>query len=761
MVSKYLVIILFCVSNLQLVANPSNELQLNTFKNGIKLDGYLNEDVWKTATRITDFYTIQPVAGKPAEERTAVLLGYDEKNLYLAFICFYDDPSVIRASISQRDDIFEDDFILLYLDTFDAGETAYQFAFNPYGIQGDGIYTEHVGESFKQDFLFDSQGRIFSKGYIVEAQIPFSSINFPNKKKMDWRFAILRHTEHLNHDTVWPKVTLNSTDWVGQFGKLNGINSIQTGKGLEILPEFSAIRIDDFSVTDSKVHSGPIKGDPGLNLKYGISSGLNLDLTYNPDFSQVEADADKIDINRRSPLYFSEKRPFFLEGTDIFKTPIQAVYTRQMVDPLAGIKLSGRVGEYSIGLLSTVDEYQGTRAFFEKKAEENGLAYWMPEYTKLVDTTLAQKYGSKKSINNVLRIKRNIFSNSSIGLLATDREFEGSFNRVYGLDGRFAFSDNDVLTAQGLYSQSKDLVSSKFMEGPAFYGNYWHGTNTWNVQLFYNDYAPEFRVDNGFIERADIIANGFREGGVQLWYDFKWHANTLQYLRPILYTTRIIDHENNLIEDNVSGSLFLQFDFKTEITASYFYSREIYAGLGFDKYDYSINLINTSFSWLKADLYYFAGDEISYFTAPSFLGYVNFASLSFIFKPVSNVNVNLTQRYYRFTGGVNGINEAVTQDIKRIRLTWQLTRYLELRYIAERTILNYDDPYYNFANSGNIDLSLLFSYTPSPGTVIFLGYNDFYERGTNFQKGWPTFNRFTQSQRGLFMKLSYLFKAHF
>jgi len=738
--SKHLILVLFLTLVFNLIAKTNDHVRLKSFKKGITLDGYLTEDVWKNATRITDFFTIQPIAGNPAKERTAALLGYDKKNLYLAFICFYDDPSVIRATVTTRDDIFDDDFIILFLDTFDAGEHAYQFAFNPFGIQGDGVYTEHVGEDYKPDFIFNSHGRIFQQGYIVEAQIPFSSLNFPNKNKMNWRFAIMRHTQHLNHDTVWPKFTLNSTDWVGQFGKLSDINSIQTGKGLEILPEFSSLRVDNYSNTDSTLHNGPIKGEPGINVKYGISSGLNLDLTFNPDFSQIESDVDRIDVNRKRPLFYSEKRPFYLEGTDIFNTPIQAVHTRQLVDPLGGIKLSGRIGEYSVGLLSTIDEYQGSTAFLQEKAQSGGFDA----------TPVIQKYGSKKSINNILRIKRNIFEKSSIGLIATDREFEDTYNRVYGLDGRFAFTDNDVLTVQGLYSQTKNLITADKISDPAYYGNFWHGTNTWNFQLFYNDYAPDFRVENGFIERQDIIANGFREGGLALWYDFKSQESSLQNFRPYIYLTRILDHNNNVIEDNIWNSLFFQFDFKTEITLSYFYSKEYYSGLGFDKNNYSFDFVNTSFPWLQSEFYFYTGDEISYFTDPVYLGYANYAILSLILKPLSNLNFEYSQQYYQLTGK----GTEFTQDIPRVKLTWQIDRYFALRLISERTIVNYNPGEY-----GEFDFNFLFSYTPSPGTVLFLGYNDFYDRWKNFPEGWPSFKHFTEKQRGFFMKLSYLFKV--
>ncbi|MCB0281219.1 MAG: carbohydrate binding family 9 domain-containing protein [Calditrichaeota bacterium] len=732
----------------------SKNIVLNSLSENIFIDGYLNDEAWKSATRITDFYTLQPVEGQPADEKTALFLGYDRDYLYLALICFYDDPSNIRATVAKRDEIFEDDFVILYLDTFDDGKYAYQFAFNPYGIQADGIFTEHVGEDFKPDFIFESKGRIFQKGYIVESRIPFSSLNFPDKNVMNWRLGVMRRTQFLNHDVVWPAFTRNSTEWVGQFGKLQEIHSIKTGKRLEILPEFSSFRRD--VLTANELKDGPIKGEPGLNVKFGVTSGLNLDVTFNPDFSQIESDENKIDVNRIKPLYFKEKRPFFLEGTEIFETPIQAVYTRQIVNPLAGIKLSGRSGDYSIGLLSTLDEYQGSRDYLIEKTNQNGLYYWMPEYSTYLNG-LDKKYGDKKSLNNILHVKRNILENSSVGFLATDREFEDSFNRVYGLDGRFAITSNYVFTVQGLYSQTKDLNSTKSIQDPAFYGNFFHTSDNWNIQLFYNDYAPDFRVENGFIERADISSQGFREAGIQTWYNFQWKDRSLQNFTPYFYTTRIYDYNGAVIENNLVPYINLKFDFKTDLTLTYYYSKEFYNGSNFNKNDYVIDIQNSYFQWLQLDLHHFTGDEIYYYSALPFLGYINYNSSSLVLKPLDFINMEFSYRYYRFTGGNGGVNYGLTQDIPRLKVTYQLNQNIAFRIIGEQVREKYDDPAFDYLNSGQLDFNFLASYTPSPGTVVFLGYNDLQQRNDNYTGGW-LFNNYRRSQRGFFLKLSYLFR---
>jgi Domain of unknown function (DUF5916) len=761
------VVYLLLISSGHLAANV--QLTLNNVEN-IKIDGYLSEDSWKNASKITDLHSFRPEEGKPVIEKTAVLLGYDADNLYLACICFYKSPANIRASITRREDIFDDDYIAFFLDTFNDGKNAYIFAFNPFGIQADGIYTENGDEDMKPDFLFESRGRLFSNGYIVEAKVPFSSLNFPDDFLMDWKFAIVRHIQYVTHDITWPAFTINSSEWIGQFGTLTGIKSINKGKGIEILPEFSSFRTDKLGT--SGLQDGPVIGQVGLNVKFGISSGLNLDLTYNPDFSQIEADANKIDINRVTPFYYEEKRPFFLEGTEIFNTPVKAFYSRQIADPLGGIKLSGRAGEYSIGFISAVDEYQGREEYLTDVAGQQYQFNQNLDLTPLKEN-LISKYKSKKSLNNVLRIKRNIFGKSSIGMIATDREFDDSYNRVYGLDGNFSLNNNNVITLQGLFAQTREPGSTEKLAAPAFNGDYDYNSNTWNFQLEYNDYSPDFRLQNGYISRTDLQLHGYRDYGAGIYYEFNQQDMFIQHLQPFIYASHAYNYANEPIEQYFTNQLFFRFNFQTDMTLYYYHYKEkytlidSYSDLEFMTNTFAINLNNRSLAWFTPSFYYYFGDAIYYYApwddTPPFLGKVNSADVTFVFRPFSSLSTDFAYHVYRFDGGHNNnsnsyVDFSQTQQIARAKINYQISRYFATRLILQNDWKTYDDDVYWSDPNGEFEVNFLLSYTPSPGTVIFLGYNDYQEKTDLYDKG-LIFKNYRQQQRGVFLKLSYLFKA--
>jgi len=717
--------------------------QLNSFNSGIKVDGYLNEAAWKQATRITNFYTFQPTEGEPAGERTALLLGYDSNNLYVAIICFYDDPKKIRASITKRDNIFDDDFVVLYLDTFDDAKNAYQLAFNPFGIQADGIYTEHGTEDFNPDYIFESYGRIFQKGYIVEAKVPFSSLNFPNKNVMNWRFGCLRRTQYSNHDVVWPKMTRFSTEWVSQLGRLSDIHSIRTNRPIDFLPEYSFLRRDELD-NHNKLSNAESKGNLGANIKYGITSSLNADLTYNPDFSQVEADPNQIDVNLRSPLYFEEKRPFFLEGTEIFQTPIEAVYTRQIVDPIAGVKLSGRIDDFSIGLLSAVDDYRGSTRYLSSVSGN-------------IDT-LKQYYGNKNAYHNIVRIKHNILKNSVFGALITDREFGDSYNRVYGLDGRFSINENNVLTGQVLYSQTRGINEPQNKNDRALYANYYSGSKWLNAQLLFQDYGPAFRMENGFIDRSDILQDGFRQTGLQIWRDFLWQDGFLQFYRPFLFLETIFGYKGKSQERNFSFSNSFRNQTNTGVDLSYYYSTERFSGVEYKKRNYAINIWNHTLEWLNPSINYFSGNAIYYSYSTPFLGVSKYYDLSLILRPSAMFRLHFSYKVYQFDGIHEKIDYGLQQTIPRLRIDWQISRYFSLRMIDEMIFVRHNSTLFKTSDESNFSPDFLLSYTPSPGTVLYMGYHDLRQQTAGYKNGWGL-RDYRTNERGFFFKFSYLFRV--
>lgn len=718
-----------------LYGEESKEIYLTRFLYPIKVDGRLNEYDWKHAAQIKNFYSFRPIDGKPATEQTAVLMGYSKDALYMAVICFDPSPAKIRASITNRDDIFDDDFIILYLDTFNDGKNAYQFAFNPYGIQADGIYLDSVGDDFNPDYIFYSKGRRFKKGYILEIEIPFKSLRFPAQRDLTWGMSILRRINHLDKDIIWPAVSRNQSTFIPQFGKLKGISNIRPGKNIEILPELTSNQ--QGKLDNNNFQEGPIEVEAGVNLKYGITSNFTVDLTYNPDFSQIEADADKIDVNRRFPLYYDEKRPFFLEGTNIFQTPINAVYTRRFVDPLAGIKATGQIGDYSIGILGSIDQYYGSKDYLTDISTNQ--SYYDPSFNQ---QQFIDKYLYKNSYHGVFRLKRNILDYSNIGLLATSREQQDIYSRTFGLDGILNFDNQYIFTYQALHSISQNFFDKKEKQDPAFNASLYHGTRTFSFQVFYNDIYPDFEAANGFLERTDI-----RQFGSYFWYDMLSEKSFFTMIRPSLYSYQIYDHENNKIEQIISPAFTFETKGRTEITLTYFRIMEEYLNKEFTKNQYMISLNNKTFSWLFFNFEGIAGDGI-YYGYPPFKGYVHSITTSVKLKPTNQWESEIRLNNYLFHGWYNSQKYRILQDIYRFKTTYQFTRLLFFRFILEH------NNYYN-----DLDLNILFSYQFIPGTVVFLGYNDYLVEGLNINYDLNIFShKYNRFSRGFFAKFSYLLR---
>ena len=636
--SKGLFNLIFCLtiitSNLFAKEDSLFTVTIPRIDESVKIDGFLDDPFWKKAASIKNFYTFHPVDGQPAEEQTAALLGYNQSSLYIAFICFDSTPYNIRSTICKRDEINDDDNIVLYLDTFNSGKEAYMFSFNPYGIQADGVIVDMSPENYTPDFVHYSEGRLFKQGYIVEAEIPFKSLRFPHDKNMVWGISIGRTIQHLEQDNIWPAISRNSTTFISQFGKLYGLKDISSGNNIEILPEFTASRYNERNV-ETKSFDDTVNYQMGLNLKVGLLSNLTLDLAYNPDFSQVEANPDLIDVNRRFPLYFEEKRPFFLEGTTIFQTPLQAVYTRRMVNPMLAVKMSGNLGNgYELGILGNVDEYYGSQEFLSDKALEFSRAD-----STFNDSSLFDTYKNRKSFHTILRLSKEIYNYSKIGIIYTDMLLRDSFSRTYGIDGDLLIANEYSLTFQALQSETKDLLLN-YKNDPAFFVNLYKGSRTFNFQLFYTDIFPDFEMANGFLQRDP----DYREFGAQIWYDIRSDDAFIYLARPMIYLTQMYNHDKEehtkngrRIESYIAPSLKLMTRGQISLSGTYYRQFEDYIGYGFNLNQYLIDISSQTLPWLFASASAFWGDGI-YYDAPRlgqepFLGNTKTINWGLEFKP--------------------------------------------------------------------------------------------------------------------------------
>ncbi|MFS8085653.1 MAG: DUF5916 domain-containing protein, partial [Acidobacteriota bacterium] len=332
------------------------------------IDGKVDEEVWKQGVVFKDFLQTSPGDNIAPSRPTEMIMGYDSKTLYLAFHC-YDEPDKVRATVAKRDEIFGEDNVRIYLDTFNDQRRAYVLGWNPLGVQGDGIMTEGSGTDFSVDIVMESKGMITSDGWTLEVAIPFKSLRYEAGKGKLWGFHVWRNIDRFNDEIdSWMPNSREIASLLNQEGHLTGLEGISTERTLEIIPSVtisetgkrvSALAPGATGLDPGRFVNAPFRFEPGVSVKYGLTPTVTLDLTLNPDFAQVEADQTVVTANQRFPIFFEEKRPFFLEGIDIFRTPIQAVHTRAIVDPDVAAKLTGKRGRNTFGFLIASDNAPG------------------------------------------------------------------------------------------------------------------------------------------------------------------------------------------------------------------------------------------------------------------------------------------------------------------------------------------------------------------------------------------------------------------
>ncbi len=409
------------------------------FKTRPVIDGHLDDEVWKYATVLKDFYQVQPGDNISPSHPTEVMLGYDDQFLYVAFRA-HDDPGKVRATIAQRDRISDDDTVGIILDTFNDQRKAYQLFFNPLGVQADAVFTEGQGTDSSVDIVMESKGTMTTDGYVVEVAIPFKSLRYEAGEGKLWGVHFQRHIKHLNDEVdSWMPISRDVPGYLNQEGHLTGLEGISTGRTLEIIPTLTIsergqrVSAGNAAAPDATpfVNQSP-KFKPGLTMKYGIRPNVIASLTLNPDFADVEADQTVITANQRFPIFFEEKRPFFLEGIDIFRTPLQAVHTRAIVSPDVAAKLTGKVGRNTFGFLFASDAAPGNFS----EAERND-----PKKSAKV-----ARFFDKNATIAVLRLKHDIGRQSSLGMIATSYNFIEKHNQLAGIDGRFRLDQQTTVS---------------------------------------------------------------------------------------------------------------------------------------------------------------------------------------------------------------------------------------------------------------------------------------------------------------------------
>ena len=755
------------------------------------IDGRLDDDVWKSALVLKDFYQIQPGDNTPPSKATEVLLGYDAKFLYIAFRAA-DEPDQVRATVAKRDAIFDDDYVGVFLDTYNDQRKAYELFFNPLGVQADGILTEGRGEDFSFDLVMDSKGALNPDGYCVEIAIPFKSLRYATGEGKLWGVHFQRSIKRFNGEIdSWMPISRERTGTLNQQGHITGFLDLAAERTLEIIPSLTisetgkrvptlsqmAILADPTLTDPGRFVNEPVKFDAGVTVKYGITPTVTLDFAVNPDFAQIEADETVVTANQRFPIFFEEKRPFFLEGIDIFQTPLQVVHTRTIIDPDYAVKLSGKVAANTFGLMLASDNAIGNFQGDERLDPRNF------------------RFLDKNSYVGVLRLKHDVGTESNVGMIATTYNFIERHNHVVGVDGRFRLDPKTVFSFQALGTNSRqfffdpELGRSVFRTGNGFgYNwNYDKGGRHLSYNLSGTGRTTNYVARVGFTPRSNTNREDFivryssepkPEATLISWrlfndlgVNFDWQGRSQAWINATQFRVslprqtvlnfgytrgyeRLFEHEFGVKRAPGRAGAFAGSDPERST-----YRNTVVAYGSTNPAKQFFAAFNVSYIWNAFDFDFGAGPKSPRVSplalidpdAPLDPGPGNElrAEVNLAYQPTNKLRAEIDYLKDRLVRRDTG-RVAFDDNIVSLRATYQFSRFTFFRARAD-----YD----------SLDSSLrgqfLLGWTPNPGTSFYVGYNDDVTHN-----GFSPFTGqlepgFRRNGRTFFLKASYLFRRSF
>ncbi len=705
----------------------------------IELDGVLDEQAWTDAEAIPLLWEWFPGDNTPPPVETVCRVTYDDRNFYFACHALDPDPGAIRAHLADRDDLRrtpQDDHIVILLDPFNDERRAFQFRVNPLGVQMDAVLSTAEGfEDFSWDAIWGSTGKITADGYVVEAAIPFKSLRFPRSQRpQTWGIIMERSYPRSNRHRIRSMPTdRNNVCLLCQANKITGLEGITPGLNVEVAPTLTSSRTDRrANFPSGNLESGDIDASPGLDLRWGITPNLPLNLTVNPDFSQVEADVAQLDVNTRFALFFPEKRPFFLEGADFFETPLDAVFTRTVADPRGGGKLTGKAGRWGIGTFAANDRQ--TNLIFPANEGSDG-------------TTLDQS-----ATTGVARLRRDIGGSSYLGGLYAGRVGDGYQNHVGGADLFWQFSRSNTVRAQYLISDTDypDSTAMSFGQpdgrfmGGAFSGGFQHFSRNWAANLEYTDRSPNFRSDVGFTPRVDTRIGELNVRRVFWGSRGSWFTQ----LGVGAFGASVYDHDGQLTDRTFGGFLFYLGPNQLNLSMSASRNRERLRGIDHDLTDGEVFFeIRPSGSVLLRFVTEL-GDEVD--VANNRKGFSVTAVPLAQFSLGRPITLNLSHVYQRlwFQG-----EHVFTANLFQATTFYHFSTRMFVRAIVQfqdvrRNVAEFPFPVDQKAQ--RLFGQFLFSYKVNPQTVAFVGYSD-------TRLGTQSID-ITQRDRTFFVKLGYAWR---
>jgi hypothetical protein len=710
----------------------------------LRMDGALDEPQWSKAALLTGFSQFMPRDGIPAEDSTEVLVWYSATAIHFGIRAF-EPHEAVHAALGDRDRIFSDDRVELLLGTFHDGRQALVLGVNPLGVQMDGTLLENnqargggSGNTITSrelpdlnpDFVFQSKGRLTSYGYEVEVRVPFKSLKYQSAETQTWGFNAVRVVQHSGREDSWAPARRADASFLRQSGTLEGLTDLRRGLVLDLTPEVTQRTTGAPTPAGTAWRYDAERPKLGANVRWGLSNNFTLNGTVNPDFSQIESDEGQLQYDPRQALYFAEKRPFFLDGTEFFATPKNLVYTRRIVQPVAAAKITGKVAGFSIGVLNAVDGLAGSTD------------------------------GEHHPVYTIARVQRDVGEGGKLGITLADRTEHGRYNRVASFDGRRVFGS--IYSAQAQYARSLTRGAS----GERTSAPLWNAVLSRNGKSFKFRYAfdavdEQFRTQTGFIGRG-----GIAQGLLDQWYTYYLppgrFIESITY-DPTLYFTWTYDalvHRREAIEKKFHNRIAVtarggwSAD-ATVMTETFGFDPVLYAGyrilrgpgdtIAFTgqprigNRDFAFSLSTPQWKYLSFSAYYLWGSDENFLEwAPAD---IIFANAEAEFRPTERLRVTTSyvkQRYVRQTDHT----QVADARIPRLKLEYQIARPLFVRLVgeyasSEQDVLRDDGrtnkpllvngaPTVAFTD-GTFRSDFLVSYRPVPGTVFFVGYGAGYQ----------------------------------
>jgi len=693
---------------------PSRELPRTT--GSISIDGELGDSGWQDALVVDEFFETTPGNNTPPKIKTVAWVTYDAKYFYIGLRCDDPEPSKIRAPYVDRDQVLgTDDNVAIFLDTRNDRKSALEFRINPRGIQGDAIFNEANGnEDFSPDFYYDTAAKITPQGWTAEMRIPFSSLRYPESDPQTWGIRIWRNYPRDFRYGIHSSPTPRDTNcFICLLHPISGLQDLPRGGHLVAAPYATAQQLSHpRGEPGTSFINDPVRSDVGVDVKWNPNADITVDGTLNPDFSQIESDVAEITVNQRFAIFFPEKRPFFLEGIDLFSTPIQAVYTRTITSPRWGLRGTGKIGSSAYTLLVSQDR--------------GGGLVILPGATS--SNFAPQDFRTTVAIGRL----RHDLGSSFAGLLFTDRELDGGgHNRVIGPDFQWRPSDNDSVTGQYLYSSTENPdrpdLSSAF-DGRSFSShgavlNWGHLSRRvdWFVEA--KDFGDGFRADSGFVPQV-----GYREGLANFGVRFFPENKFVSFVRPSFTADYQTDRDGESIFRTVSPGVFLFGTHNLNVDFSIPIREQILVGgrlLEQTYLQYFIQ-IDPSRRFPRISINGRTGEAIDFENGR--VGDGTTIGLNATLRPTDRLELLLnTTRQWLDVDDRQLSGRLFTAQVERLKATYSFSAKSLLRVIGQYVKVDADPDLYSFEvdrTSGDFLGSILYSYKLNWQTVLFAGYGD-------------------------------------